>query len=74
MASHREGGMEAVRKDEPLGKSSSLVASEVVARLEELCVQALSAGFLDGSEDSGAQLGAVRFLAACSCAFGHCDV
>lgn len=37
-------------------------------------MDALSAGFFDGTEYSGAQLGAVHLLAACACAFGHCDV
>jgi hypothetical protein len=41
---------------------------------EELCVDALSAGLLDGAEYSSAQLCVVRLLAACACAFRHCDV
>ena len=41
-------------------------------RLEKFGVQALGACLLDGAENSGAQLGAVRLFAACACAFGHC--
>jgi hypothetical protein len=40
--------------------------------LEQLCVDALGAGLVRGTEYAGAQLGAVRLLAACTCAFGHC--
>jgi hypothetical protein len=35
-------------------------------------VQAFGARLLYGAEYIGAKLGAVRLLAACSCAFGHC--
>ena len=48
-----------------------LVGLGLLDGLEEFCVQALGASFVDGAEDAGAQLGAVRLFGACPCAFGH---
>jgi hypothetical protein len=42
--------------------------------LEEFGMHTLGARLLDGAEYAGAQLDAVRLLAACSCALGHCVV
>jgi hypothetical protein len=50
----------------------SLLGLGLLDGLEQLCVDALGAGLMRGTEHAGAQLGAVRLFAACTCAFGHC--
>lgn len=49
-----------------------LLGLGLVDGVEQLCVDALGAGFLGGTEDTGAQLGVVDLFAACTCAFCHC--
>jgi hypothetical protein len=58
----------------PGGVHVSLLGLRLLDGLEQLCVDALGAGLMRGTEDAGAQLGAVRLFAACTCAFGHCGI
>jgi hypothetical protein len=56
------------------GVHVSLLGLWLLDGLEQLCVDALGAGLMRGTEHAGAQLGAVRLFAACTCAFGHCGI